>query len=361
MTSERRLDVARVLCQTNHEQDEIILTQGEAGDRFYILIEGSVSIVKNGREVNHLTGTSKTPQFFGERALLSKDVRAATVQVTSDKATTLSMCRASFDVLLRPSLVGPRRVAAAVNRRLLEDARERHVLRGSYQARAASGEGNEGYVQIIFMECCNDVVDAVRASRRARNFIETLHDDADATRIATSRRKRLLQKFRSVAHYVGRIQALHARARNAGQATDSAWRELQDALMSVGLASFALGSTGAESFGLGSKGLKSYGLGSPADKSASLRSMGLQGIVADAKSLQSDTKSVTLGGGSIVAALRSARKDLSRRAASVPRAPGALLKRLRSSKKAAIPSAPAHGGDEELPHRRRPKRNASVA
>merc|ERR1719191_2551434 len=116
--------------------------------RFYILVEGSVSIIKDGREVNHLHASSKTPQFFGERALLSRDVRAATVKVTSDKATTLSMGKASFDVLLRPSLVGPRRVAAAVTRRLLEDARERHVLRGSYQARS-DASNNEGLVPVI--------------------------------------------------------------------------------------------------------------------------------------------------------------------------------------------------------------------
>merc|ERR1719191_2259649 len=112
--------------------------------RFYILVEGSVSIIKDGREVNHLHASSKTPQFFGERALLSRDVRAATVQVTSETAITLSMGKASFDVLLRPSLVGPRRVEAAVTRRHLEDARERHVLRDSFQARLAAGSGNEG-------------------------------------------------------------------------------------------------------------------------------------------------------------------------------------------------------------------------
>merc|ERR1712232_1474908 len=233
MTSERRLDVARALRQTSHQQDETILRQGEAGDRFYILVEGSVSIIKDGREVNHLHASSKTPQFFGERALLSRDVRAATVKVTSDKATTLSMGKASFDVLLRPSLVGPRRVAAAMTRRLLEDARERHVLRGSYQARTASGEGNDGFVSVIFVEAFTDVLQAVRASRRARDFIQTVQDDAAASRVAPSRRKRLMQKLRCIVHCIGRIHALHARvraSRNASQAADSAWRELQESL-----------------------------------------------------------------------------------------------------------------------------------
>merc|ERR1712232_1249375 len=249
MTSERRLDVARALRQTSHQQDETILRQGETGDRFYILVEGSVSIIKDGKEVNHLVGSTKTPQFFGERALLSRDVRAATVNVTSEKVTTLSMGKSSFDVLIRPSLVGPRRVAAAMTRRLLEDARERHVLRGSYQARAESCCGNEGYVSVIFIEGFSDVLAAVRAARRARDFVQTLQDDAAATRAATMRRTRLMRKLRCVAHCIGRVHALHARVRakrNAAQATDSAWRELQESLatasVSLSLASFALGS-----------------------------------------------------------------------------------------------------------------------
>merc|ERR1712232_1018548 len=249
MTSERRLDVARALRQTSHQQDETILRQGETGDRFYILVEGSVSIIKDGREVNHLVGTTKTPQFFGERALLSRDVRAATVKVTSEKATTLSMGKSSFDVFLRPSLAGPRRVAAAMTQRLLEDARERHVLRESYIARTASGCGNEGYLSVIFVEAFSDVLAAVRTSRRARHFVQTLQDDAMVTRTASVRRKRLVQKLRCIARCVGRFNALHARVRanrSAIQATDSAWRELQESLgttsASVGLTSFALGS-----------------------------------------------------------------------------------------------------------------------
>merc|ERR1712232_1382239 len=287
---------------------------------------------------------------------------------------TLSMGKASFDVLLRPSLVGPRRVAAAMTRRLLEDARERHVLRGSYQARTASGGGNDGFVSVIFVEALTDVLQAVRASRRARDFIQTVQDDAAASRIATSRRKRLIQKLRCIAHCIGRIHALHARVRatrNAGQAADSAWRELQESLVtpsvSLGLASFALCSKGVKSFGIVSKGIRSFGLGSQALKSMGLGSVALQRNMPDAS--QNNDQSVTLGGGNVVAALRSVRKDLSKRGASVPRAPGALLKCLKPSKKAIVPAPPARGSDDSASsrpstpaqQRRRSKRSTSVA
>merc|ERR1711924_465055 len=119
---------------------------------------------KDGQEVNRYMASSKKLQYFGERALLSKDVRAATVTVASEQATTLSMGKASFDVLLRPSLVGPRRVQPALTRRVLEDARERHVLRGSYQARAETGCSNDGYLSVIRVEAASDVRGSVRAS-----------------------------------------------------------------------------------------------------------------------------------------------------------------------------------------------------
>merc|ERR1712232_515259 len=227
---------------------------------------------------------------------------------------TLSMGKASFDVLLRPSLVGPRRVAAAMTRRLLEDARERHVLRGSYQARA--GCGNEGFVSVIFVEAFTDVLQAVRASRRARGFIQTIQDDAAATRAGSIRRNRLMQKLRCIAHCIGRIHALHARVcatRNASLAADCAWRELQAGLpmasVSLGLASFALGSKAPKSSGLGSRALKSMRLGAIA----------LQTNTSDPKRSQNCDEGVTLRGGNVAAAFRSMRKDLSKRGASVPR------------------------------------------
>merc|ERR1712048_107420 len=145
------------------------------------LVEGSVSIIKDGKEVNHLVASHRRPQFFGERALLANDVRAATVQVVSKTATTLSIGKASFDVLLRPSLVGPRRVVAAMTRRLLEDARERHVLRESYQARSASCSNNEGLIPVMLVEVFSDVLAAVRASLFSRHFAGSMEMEAAAT------------------------------------------------------------------------------------------------------------------------------------------------------------------------------------
>jgi CRP-like cAMP-binding protein len=340
--AEKMLDIARVLRQASHECDENIIVQGDVGDRFFILIEGSVSIIKDGKEVNHLIGSKKTPQYFGERALLSKDTRAATVKVVSEKATTLSMDKANFDVFLRPSLAGPRRVQAALTQRLLEDARERHVLRGSYQARAADAEvdgSNEGYLSVIRAEAFGDVLGAARASLRARKFISTVKDDAATTRATKARRQRLMQKLRCIMRCVGRFQVIHKRIRaerNAVEAADSAWRDLQESIaaVSLGLASFALGSRAVKSFGLESMSLKSRGVGSMALPIIKVRQVDQEesrtNILGDGI--------ISLGGGNVVAAFRSMRKTMAKtrnNENSLPRTPGELLKCIKPKGKPA--------------------------
>jgi MFS family permease len=58
----------------------VIIQQGEAGDRFYIIAEGQVSVVKNGVQANVLGPAG----FFGEIALLRDVPRTATVTALSD-------------------------------------------------------------------------------------------------------------------------------------------------------------------------------------------------------------------------------------------------------------------------------------
>lgn len=53
----------------------MIIKQGEIGDRFYIVYEGSVGVFVNGERVAGL----KEGTFFGEKALLENEVRAADV------------------------------------------------------------------------------------------------------------------------------------------------------------------------------------------------------------------------------------------------------------------------------------------
>lgn len=72
------------------QKGAVIIRQGESGDAFYIIQSGTVDVFKteNGDEaIAHLT----SGHFFGEKALLSEDVRQATCIASSDvKCLTLT-------------------------------------------------------------------------------------------------------------------------------------------------------------------------------------------------------------------------------------------------------------------------------
>merc|ERR1711957_764269 len=83
---------------------EIHFSQGESGNSFFILFDGTVAIQVNNSEVSRLSASLEdgTTQTFGERALQNNDVRAATVIVTSEAARALVLDRDTFNALLGP-------------------------------------------------------------------------------------------------------------------------------------------------------------------------------------------------------------------------------------------------------------------
>eukprot|EP00448_Togula_jolla_P011288 CAMPEP_0170596858 /NCGR_PEP_ID=MMETSP0224-20130122/15366_1 /TAXON_ID=285029 /ORGANISM="Togula jolla, Strain CCCM 725" /LENGTH=799 /DNA_ID=CAMNT_0010921227 /DNA_START=71 /DNA_END=2470 /DNA_ORIENTATION=+ len=104
LLSEEKSAVARALVEMHFTKGEAVLIQGEPGSTFYILYDGTVAVTKDGEKVSELSASTKekTAQFFGEKALLEGDVRAATVTVTSEIAKGLALTRTDFEVLLGP-------------------------------------------------------------------------------------------------------------------------------------------------------------------------------------------------------------------------------------------------------------------
>lgn len=82
-------------------QGQNIIRQGGVGDVFYMLSEGTAKATKfiNGAETT--VKTYNPGSYFGERALLLNDVRAANVVATSD-VICLSLERETFKRLLGP-------------------------------------------------------------------------------------------------------------------------------------------------------------------------------------------------------------------------------------------------------------------
>eukprot|EP00927_Polykrikos_kofoidii_P086615 TRINITY_DN975_c0_g2_i1.p1 TRINITY_DN975_c0_g2~~TRINITY_DN975_c0_g2_i1.p1 ORF type:complete len:404 (+),score=112.64 TRINITY_DN975_c0_g2_i1:64-1275(+) len=98
-----RSQIADALKQETCAKNDFVVRQGEAGDKFYIVEEGTLYASK------HIAGEGekrvmdyKAGDYFGELALLKDQPRAASIIVSSDTAKILSMSRAAFSKMLGP-------------------------------------------------------------------------------------------------------------------------------------------------------------------------------------------------------------------------------------------------------------------
>jgi CRP-like cAMP-binding protein len=57
----------------------VIITEGEPGDRFYIIVEGRARASKEGQQLNEMSA----PDSFGEIALLRQTPRVVTITAIS--------------------------------------------------------------------------------------------------------------------------------------------------------------------------------------------------------------------------------------------------------------------------------------
>ena len=81
-------DLARIAKATvvrNFKGGDIIVREGEAGVGLYIISKGSVEVVKSFGSANeHVVGTLKGGEFFGEMALFDSHLRSASVRAITD-------------------------------------------------------------------------------------------------------------------------------------------------------------------------------------------------------------------------------------------------------------------------------------
>jgi CRP-like cAMP-binding protein len=79
-----------VTAHTYYEGDNII-TQGEVGDAFYVILSGEVDVLVDGINVGHMT----VPSSFGDKALEGDDVRKASIRASTE-VTVARLSRESY-------------------------------------------------------------------------------------------------------------------------------------------------------------------------------------------------------------------------------------------------------------------------
>ena len=93
--------LAASLSDKKYPAQTVLLSEGECGDKFFIVLDGQIAILKAmGSDDERLLGLRGVGEFIGEMSLLNRDGRrTASARVHTD-ARLLEMTRADFDALL---------------------------------------------------------------------------------------------------------------------------------------------------------------------------------------------------------------------------------------------------------------------
>jgi len=116
--SKRELEqIAAIADEIDLREGKELTRQGKSASEFFVLLEGSADVTKDGQRINQLGDGD----FFGEIALVSRSPRTATVTATSP-IRTLVITDRSFRRLLEDSPETQLKVLEALAERLAPES-----------------------------------------------------------------------------------------------------------------------------------------------------------------------------------------------------------------------------------------------
>ena len=116
--SKRELQqIAGIADEIDLREGKVLTEQGKPGREFFVMLEGSADVAKDGKRINRLGDGD----FFGEIALVSRSPRTATVTATSPVRALVITDRA-FRQLLEDTPEIQRKVLEALAARLAPES-----------------------------------------------------------------------------------------------------------------------------------------------------------------------------------------------------------------------------------------------
>jgi sigma-B regulation protein RsbU (phosphoserine phosphatase) len=107
MSATERGLLANLLRQVEFPAGTLLFREGDPGDRFYLIIDGEIEVIKAlGTPDERTIASRRAGEFFGEMSLFERDGRRTASVVVRSPLRLLEMARADFDLLLQhhPSL-----------------------------------------------------------------------------------------------------------------------------------------------------------------------------------------------------------------------------------------------------------------
>jgi len=110
---ERSLQAVAVLArEVTRKAGDVLMLEGEPGDAFYVIVDGTVRVEHGDRTVRSMTAGG----FLGEIALVEHGARTATATCIGD-CTLLEIRRHEFERLMETMPAVQARIRAAIERR----------------------------------------------------------------------------------------------------------------------------------------------------------------------------------------------------------------------------------------------------
>jgi CRP/FNR family transcriptional regulator, cyclic AMP receptor protein len=111
-------ELAKVTEDLEVEEGKVLMREGDLGREFFVLVEGEVSVTKDGKEIRRLGAGD----FFGEIALVYENARRTATVTAASPLRFFVLTRQSFRSLLEHQPQIEDKVMAALEERMRSDS-----------------------------------------------------------------------------------------------------------------------------------------------------------------------------------------------------------------------------------------------
>nr|XP_046916153.1 cGMP-dependent protein kinase 1-like [Dermatophagoides farinae] len=195
LSDEIVLKIANVLDEITYKKGDYIIRQGEKGDTFYIINQGTVNVTINDRNNTVLSSPSRDQnmnlttsttmalekfirtltrgEFFGERALQGEETRSANIIAESPTVTCLVIDRASFNQLISGlNEIKTKRYDQDISERKILNERFAHLKLDDLKFEVTLGVGGFGRVELVSLSENRSTSFALKIMKKAQ-IVET--------------------------------------------------------------------------------------------------------------------------------------------------------------------------------------------
>jgi len=166
------------------QSDEIIFSEHEPGDTFYVIQSGKVKLVRNDGEFERVLAVIQTPEMFGEMAILEGSPRSASA-IAVDEVKVLEFNAQNFEILLTGNPQIGLNLLRIFSKRIYDSKRRFMIL---------TLQNPQAKIADVFLMLDESTPDIDRKTDM-REFKTTIEEVANWAGVSTAEAKEILHTF----------------------------------------------------------------------------------------------------------------------------------------------------------------------